>query len=113
MDTAISRVDITQTLSKIREISEQTRVFGGNKIAESQPVPFEEVLSLAKNAVADVDKMQHNTQNIQNSYLSGDSGISVSDVMLATMKSKVAFEGLLVVRNKLLEAYKEIMNMPV
>jgi flagellar hook-basal body complex protein FliE len=116
MNPAISRVDITQTLSKIREISQQTHVFGG-KAATLEPQhavsPFNQVFSMAKSAIADVSQTQQTAQAIQQAYLSGDNKTSVSEVMLATMKSKVAFEGLLVVRNKLLEAYKEIMNMPV
>jgi flagellar hook-basal body complex protein FliE len=50
---------------------------------------------------------------LKQSYMTGDSNVSISQVMMSTMKSKLAFEGLLVVRNKLLDAYKEIMNMPV
>nr|WP_279287974.1 flagellar hook-basal body complex protein FliE [Vibrio cholerae] len=39
--------------------------------------------------------------------------MSLSDVMIARNKSSVAFEATIQVRNKLVEAYKELMNMPV
>jgi len=37
----------------------------------------------------------------------------IAGVMLARQKSSVAFEATLQVRNKLLSAYRDIMNMPV
>lgn len=113
MDSVISRVDISQTLSKIREISEQTKVFGESKKIGAQTSPFNQVFSQIKHSLADASLVENQAREMQTGYLSGDKQIAISDVMLSTMKSKLAFEGLLVVRNKLLEAYKEIMNMPV
>ena len=43
----------------------------------------------------------------------GDQDVSLSDVMIARNKSSVAFEATIQVRNKLVEAYKEVMTMPV
>lgn len=37
----------------------------------------------------------------------------IAGVMLARQKSSIAFEATLQVRNKLLSAYRDIMNMPV
>ena len=33
--------------------------------------------------------------------------------MIAVQKSSVSFEAMVAVRNKLVEAYKDVMNMPV
>jgi flagellar hook-basal body complex protein FliE len=43
----------------------------------------------------------------------GDRSVSLAEVMIASQKSSVAFEATVQVRNKLVESYKEIMNMPV
>ena len=43
----------------------------------------------------------------------GDRSVSLAEAMIASQKSSVAFEATVQVRNKLVEAYKEIMNMPV
>lgn len=37
----------------------------------------------------------------------------IAGVMLARQKSSIAFEATLQVRNKLLSAYRDVMNMPV
>jgi len=39
--------------------------------------------------------------------------ISITEVMLAKEKASVAFEATLQIRNKVLSAYQEIMQMPV
>jgi flagellar hook-basal body complex protein FliE len=110
---AISRVDISETLSKIRSIANNNHVFGDSVIKPVNENKFSQILSLAKNAVVGVNNTQIQAEAVKSAYLAGDPNVSMSQVMMSTMKSKVAFEGLLVVRNKLLEAYKDIMNMPI
>ncbi|HMY40869.1 MAG TPA: flagellar hook-basal body complex protein FliE, partial [Marinagarivorans sp.] len=39
--------------------------------------------------------------------------VDISDVMIASQKASVAFSAMTQVRNKLVDAYKDIMNMPV
>ena len=39
--------------------------------------------------------------------------IPLTDVVLAMQKSSLAFEATLQIRNKVLKAYEDIMNMPV
>jgi flagellar hook-basal body complex protein FliE len=43
----------------------------------------------------------------------GDNSLSLAEVMLTKEKAGIAFEATVQVRNKVLEAYKQIMNMPV
>lgn len=112
-DMVISRVDISETLSKIRSISNKTKVFGESGVGPVNETKFNQILAVAKDSIAGVNSAQIQADSIKSAYLTGDPNVSMSQVMMTTMKSKVAFEGLLVVRNKLLEAYKEIMNMPI
>ena len=39
--------------------------------------------------------------------------VPLTDVVLAMQKSSIAFEATLQVRNKVLKAYEDILNMPV
>ena len=43
----------------------------------------------------------------------GDPNVSLVDTMVAAQKAGLAFDATLQVRNKLVEAYKDIMNMPI
>jgi flagellar hook-basal body complex protein FliE len=77
---------------------------------QSVSADFGEMLNQAINNVNDLQKT---SSTLQTRFDRGDEGVSLSDVMIAKNKSSVAFEATLQVRNKLVEAYKELMNMPV
>ena len=63
-------------------------------------------------AVVEVDNLQTRRQDMVEGMVSGQV-TEVHDVMVAAQESQLAFELLLEVRNKLLEAYQEIMRMTV
>jgi flagellar hook-basal body complex protein FliE len=64
-------------------------------------------------ALDNVKGMQKESRSMQTRFDMGDPNLSLVDVMVAKEKSGIAFEATIQVRNKLLEAYKTIMNMPV
>ena len=65
------------------------------------------------NAVEKVNSMQLESKEMTQRFEMGDKSLSLAEVMLAKEKSGIAFESTVQVRNKVLEAYKQIMNMPV
>lgn len=64
-------------------------------------------------AINNVNGLQRESRTLQQRFEMGDPDLSLVDVMVAKEKSGIAFEATVQVRNKLLEAYKTIMNMPV
>ncbi|MCC2615144.1 flagellar hook-basal body complex protein FliE [Aestuariibacter halophilus] len=64
-------------------------------------------------AINTVNSMQLDSKEKQMAFEMGDKSLSLADVMVAKEKSGIAFEATVQVRNKVLEAYKQIMNMPV
>lgn len=68
---------------------------------------------LLNSAINNVNSLSKTSSNMQMRFDRGDADVSLSDVMIARNKSSVAFEATIQVRNKLVEAYKELMNMPV
>jgi flagellar hook-basal body complex protein FliE len=71
---------------------------------------FSDMLSQAVN---NVNGLQAESRQAQKAFEMGDPNLSLADVMIAKEKSGIAFEATVQVRNKVLEAYKTIMNMPV
>ena len=43
----------------------------------------------------------------------GDPNVSLAEVMITSQKSNLAFEATVQIRNRFLQAYQDIMNMPV
>ncbi|WP_076540221.1 flagellar hook-basal body complex protein FliE [Shewanella sp. UCD-KL21] len=80
------------------------------KVGNTSGADFGQLLSQAVGGVAD---LQSNSANLATRLEMGDSTVTLSDTVIAREKAGVAFEATVQVRNKLVEAYKEIMSMPV
>lgn len=68
---------------------------------------------LLSQAIGNVSGLQSTSSNLATRLDMGDTTVSLSDSVIAREKASVAFEATIQVRNKLVEAYKEIMSMPV
>ncbi|MDX3773744.1 flagellar hook-basal body complex protein FliE [Chromatiaceae bacterium AAb-1] len=69
--------------------------------------------TMLKDALGNVNNLQQETSQLRNRLEMGDNSVSLAQVMISAQKSSLAFEATVQVRNKLVEAYKEIMSMPV
>lgn len=68
---------------------------------------------LLSSAIDKVNQLQSSSSQLATRFDQGDRSVSLGDVMIARNKSSVAFDATIQTRNKLVEAYKELMNMPV
>lgn len=69
--------------------------------------------NLLKNAVDNVNALQQESSNLRTAVELGNPNVSLAQAMIASQKASLAFEATVQVRNKVVEAYKEIMSMPV
>jgi flagellar hook-basal body complex protein FliE len=79
------------------------------KINEAKDANFAEI---AKNALDEVAAIQDESKALREAYDRGED-VPLTNVVLAMQKSSLAFESTLQVRNKVLKAYEDILNMPV
>ena len=64
-------------------------------------------------AVGKVNETQQASSQLASAFEVGQSGIDLTDVMIASQKASVSFQAMTQVRNKLVQAYQDIMQMPV
>jgi flagellar hook-basal body complex protein FliE len=69
--------------------------------------------SMMSKAINQVNETQMDAGNMKKAFEMGDDSVDLSEVMIAVQKSRISFEALTQVRNKLLNAYQDVMNMPV
>ena len=74
--------------------------------------PSEGVTDRITNAIEQVAEAQNNTATLTKAYEMGMEN-DISKVMISQQISSLGFQMTLNVRNKVLSAYKDIMNMPV
>jgi flagellar hook-basal body complex protein FliE len=116
----VQRADISQVLSQMRLVQQQMQrpvseaapgAIAPGQLQRPQDGPgFGELFSRAIDTVNDT---QQQANRLRESYEVGAPGVSLTQVMVAAEKSSVAFQAMVQVRNKLVDAYKDIMNMPV
>ncbi|MFM2186220.1 MAG: Flagellar hook-basal body complex protein FliE [Pseudomonadota bacterium] len=81
----------------------------GSSVQGSSPAGFSEAI---KAAIHSVNELQMKARSTTDAYERGE-GVPLTDVVLSMQKSSIAFEATLQVRNKVLKAYEDILNMPV
>ena len=69
--------------------------------------------NMLTDALKTVHELQQDTGAKKTAFEMGDRSVTLGEVMIASAKSGVALDAAVQVRNKFVEAYKEIMSMPV
>ena len=64
-------------------------------------------------ALKDVSKSQFEAGRLQREVTLDNPAVSVEETMVAMQKAQIGFQATLQVRNRLVQAYSEIMNMQV
>jgi len=85
----------------------------GSKVGGSgQPQGVSGFTDLIQKSLNSVNEVQQQSKTTAEAYERGE-GVPLTDVVLSMQKSSIAFEATLQVRNKVLKAYEDILNMPV
>lgn len=66
-----------------------------------------------KSHLDSVNKLQDHAQKLEEKFAIGDNSVSLSDVMIASQKANITLQATVQVRNKLVSAYHDIMNMQI
>lgn len=108
----MSDININQVLQQMRSMA---------AMAENRMPPLEapgdaarlDFASLMKDSINAVNNTQKAAANLSTRFEAGDSSVNLSEVMVALQKANVSFQAMTQVRNNLVSAYKDIMNMQV
>ena len=66
-----------------------------------------------KSQLDSVANLQARSEKLETDFTLGDDKVNLSDVMIAGQKAGIAFQATMQVRNKLVAAYHDVMNMQV
>jgi flagellar hook-basal body complex protein FliE len=106
----MSSMQISQVLAEMRALQARASGISEAPAAAAQPSEF---ANLMKNSVDHVASMQNQATALADAYESGDKSVDLTKVMLEVQKASLAFRAMTEVRNKLVDAYQQVMNMPV
>jgi flagellar hook-basal body complex protein FliE len=121
-----TRIDVDNVLSQMRMMRTQAQgkspIGPGadiasnplDKIGGAQPInPSANFGKVLTSAIDKVNDTQAEAGKLAKAYELGDPNVSLTDVMVQSQKASISFQAMTQVRNKLVDAYQEIMNMPI
>ena len=108
MDTS----GIDNILSQLRAVSGKASgsITPGEEAGVTGSVDFGQVL---KTAVDQVSSTQQESDRLAKEFELGTSDANLHEVMASLQKANISFQTMVQVRNKLVAAYRDIMNMQV
>ena len=110
----MSTVDTQNLLMQMRALAAQAEQIKPEVVTQpSAPDGAEAFADLLKQGIEGVNTQQHKASELKQAFELGEPGVELSQVMLQAQKASLSFEAMTQVRNKLVEAYKEVMNMPI
>jgi len=102
--------DIDLMVNQLRAVAAQA---SGSAPANAANAPSQDFAALLQSAVDEVNNTQLDARQLTRQFEAGNSEVNLQDVVLSLQKASLSFQTMVQVRNKLVSAYQEVMNMQV
>jgi flagellar hook-basal body complex protein FliE len=112
----MSSMQIDSVLSQIRTLQSQMRAPAATHASPgdaTQTVSGSKFADLLKDGLGAVNKSQQHADDLATAFQRGTPGVELADVMIEMQKANVSFRAVAEVRNRMVSAYQEIMNMQI
>lgn len=111
-------MDVSSRIDQVLAQMRAAQAMMGTKASKAvepaaQGVPKTDFAAVLKSSIDQVNNVQQKAQAQVNAFESGTPGVELHDVMISLSKSSIAFQQMVQVRNRLVSAYHDIMNMQV
>ena len=103
-------IDTNALLVQLRTMAQDAGIPAAEVDKSAESSVFADAL---KASMEEVNTRGSEAQSLRESYERGDPNVELSDVMVAMQKARISFEAMTQVRNRMVSAYKDIMNMPI
>lgn len=90
-----------------------TRLSAANRDASGRSIQDSGFSSALKGALTSVSAAQNQAQALQREVQLENPNVSIEETMVAMQKAQLGFQATLHVRNRMVQAYTDIMNMQV
>ena len=101
-------MEINRVLAQMRALSAEL-----SPRPQSRPLDSVDFGAVLKDAIGKVNDSTQAADKLVTEFEMGTGNVSVAEVMVATQKASLSFQAMNEVRNRLIDAYHEVMNMPI
>jgi flagellar hook-basal body complex protein FliE len=112
-------IDTTRILMELRSLAAEAQrapsvggIAGGVQGSGATP-GVSDFGSVLKASINEVNGLQQSASALATAFEQGQPGIDITRVMVEAQKANLAFRAMTEVRNRLVSAYQEVMNMPM
>ena len=107
---SIDTSNIDNMLSQLRAAAALAQGKPAGQTQSAEGADFSQAL---KTAIDQVNQAQQQAQQMTENFTAGKENVNLQDVMINLQKANLSFQQMVQVRNKLVSAYNDIMNMQV
>jgi len=95
------------------DVARGNAIGGLGGLAGTQPTAAPSFSQTLQGALAGVNQAQQTSSTLAAAFERGDPNADLARVMVASQQSQLAFRATVEVRNRLVQAYQDVMNMPL
>ncbi len=107
----MSSMDINRVLEQIRSLQAQTKVSAAQPGPTQQTSGPSQVANSLRAGLDQVNQTEQHANQLSEAFQRGTPGVDLPQVMLEVSKASVSLRAASEVRNRLISAYQDIMNM--
>ncbi len=104
----MNEISVDQLLVQMRSMAEKAQGLQVNTPPAEGAADFS---TLLKSSVDKVSEVQQQAGQLTKAFESGDKDVNLADVMIGLQKASLSFQAMTQVRNRLVSAYQDVMNM--
>ncbi len=106
-----TNTNISQLINEMRVMAQQAQ--GSTPTPSASQSTNSEFVNLLKDSINKVSETQKQAGNLAERFELGDKNVDLAEVMVNLQKANVSFQAMTQVRNRLVSAYQDIMNMQI
>jgi flagellar hook-basal body complex protein FliE len=104
---------VDQLLGQMRAAQSLASKIGARVGTEATGAARPDFAAVLKSSIDQVNSTQKQAETLTSAFEVGAPGVQLHDVMISLSKANVSFQQMVQVRNRLVSAYHDIMNMQV
>jgi len=103
----MNEISVDQLLVQMRSMAEKAQGLQ----TDNQTEGLTDFAALLKSSVDKVNEVQKEAGQLKTAFEMGDRNVNLVDVMIGSQKASLSFQAMMQVRNRLVNAYQDVMNM--
>ncbi len=106
----MNEISVDQLLVQMRTMAEKAQGLQTSTPQGASPSDFSDLL---KSSIDKVNEVQKDAGQLAQAFEVGDESVNLADVMIGLQKANLSFQAMTQVRNRLVSAYQDVMNMQI